>query len=181
MQHTAHASHCACSTRCLQHTAPAAQNATGPLQHPPITEDAAKKFREVTDAYKLLSRGEDACKGYEELAAENEKVREALSRTMEMAQKLAASSSEPTPSDPKHTVMQVGAATWVGEVEGGRPHGSGDLILPNGVPCATPRLSPNPNPSPSPSPSSNQVRCTTASSRRVVLAVPACCTRRWAR
>ena len=186
MQHTARAAHCACITLRLQHTAPAAQNATGPLQHPPITEDAAKKFREVTDAYKLLSRGEDACKGYEELAAENEKVREALSRTMEMAQKLAAaSSSEPSPSDPKHTVMQVGAATWVGEVEGGRPHGSGDLILPNGVPCATPRLSPSPgpgpNPSPSPSPSSNQVRCTTASSRRVVLAVPACCTRRWAR
>ena len=104
---------------------------------PPITEDAAKKFREVTDAYKLLSRGEDACEGYVQLAAENERVREALSRAMEMAacfeQKLATPSSEPAPSDPKHTVMQVGAATWVGEVEGGRPHGSGDLILPNGT------------------------------------------------
>ena len=49
----------------------ATPSAPHPLQHPPITEDAAKKFREVTDAYKLLSRGEDACKGYEELSAEN--------------------------------------------------------------------------------------------------------------
>ena len=101
------------------------------------SENAARKFREVTDAYKLLSRGEDACKSYEELAAENERAREALSRAMELAarfeKKLATSSSEPSPSDPKHTVMQVGLATWVGEVEGGRPHGSGDLILPNGA------------------------------------------------
>ena len=99
-------------------------------------EDAANKFRDVTDAYKLLSRGEDACKGYEELAAENEKAREALSRAMDLAarfeQRLEASRSAP-PSDSKQTVMQVGAATWVGEVEGGRPHGSGDLILPNGA------------------------------------------------
>jgi hypothetical protein len=133
----------------LQHSAPPAGNATDPLQHPLTAEDAAKKFREVTDAYKLLSRGEDACKGYEELAAENEMVREALSRAMEMAarfeEKLAASSSEPSPSDPKHTVMQVGAATWVGEPEGGRPHGSGDLILPNG---AVHHTSPSPTPSP---------------------------------
>ena len=49
----------------------ATPSAPHPLQHPAITEDAAKKFREVTDAYKLLSRGEDACKGYEELSAEN--------------------------------------------------------------------------------------------------------------
>ena len=32
----------------------------------------------------------------------------------------------------KRVVMKLGDAMWAGGVEGGRPHGTGDLILPNG-------------------------------------------------
>lgn len=95
-------------------------------------EEAAQRFREATEAYKMLARADDACKSYEELCADNELVRQALSSATELNARLNTQPSPPSATD-ANKVLKVGAATWVGVVEGGRPHGLGDLMLPNGA------------------------------------------------
>ena len=82
------------------------------------------------DAFKCLgaATGEDEHKSYEALCAEMDDVRKALQRAMDLANR------HETPQQPgaKETILKIGGATWVGEVQSGRPHGIGDLILPNG-------------------------------------------------
>ena len=97
----------------------------------PDNPDAARLFREAADAYKVLANADIEIKSYEQLAADNDDARTALQRAMDIASRRAAAPAEV--SDAKEKVMKVGAATWVGEVEAGRPHGTGDLILPNGA------------------------------------------------
>lgn len=91
---------------------------------------AAARFREAMDAFKCLgaATGEDEHKSYEALCAEMDDARKALQRAMDLAKR------HETPQQPgaKEKILKIGGATWVGEVESGRPHGIGDLILPNG-------------------------------------------------
>eukprot|EP00966_Prymnesium_polylepis_P324759 7380783-Prymnesium_polylepis.1 len=57
-----------------------------------------------------------------------DEAREALLRVMALASR---SSGEDANNTGK--VLRMGGSTWVGEVDSGRPHGSGSLILANGA------------------------------------------------
>jgi hypothetical protein len=95
---------------------------------------AAQKFREATDAYKLLSTkdGFDCSRSYEQLSADNDDARVALARAMELNKKLMQDGPVTTSTNRSERLLKIGESTWVGAVEAGRPHGDGDLILPNG-------------------------------------------------
>ena len=92
----------------------------------PNDADAAARFREVAEAYKVLSHSEIAYKSYDALASEMDDVRSALTRATELAAQMAVGASG------VGSVLRMGGATWIGEVDKGRPQGVGDLILPNG-------------------------------------------------
>ena len=97
---------------------------------------AAQKFRDATNAYKRLSTkdGFDCTRSYEQLSADNDDARHALARAMELNQKLMQDGATATTSMNRSNgqLLKIGESTWVGAVEAGRPHGDGDLILPNG-------------------------------------------------
>ena len=98
----------------------------------PDDPEAACRFREAAEAYQVLTRGEAPhCKSYDELAKDHSAAHEALQRAMDLAARAALPKAD-TGANATEKVMKVGGATWVGEVDAGRPHGSGDLILPNG-------------------------------------------------
>lgn len=95
----------------------------------PGDPSAAVRFRDATDAYKALAHGEVAYKSYEELCAEMDDVRTALQQAMDMSSRGAPVNAA---TAAKEKVLKIGTATWIGEVSEGRPHGTGDLMLPNG-------------------------------------------------
>ena len=107
-----------------------------PDKHPDDV-DAAARFRLVTDAYKALAAGEVAYKSHAELCAEMEETRQALMRAMELNSRLdqggPAEGGGGAVGSSNERLLKIGAATWIGEVSGGRPHGQGDLLLPNGA------------------------------------------------
>jgi len=120
--------------------------ATHPDKHPE-DKQAEARFRAVTDAYKILSETVVMYKSYEQLSAEMDDTRCALQRAIAMAQKRKTAGPEtPSPEmqapseigcetrDAHHReeLLMIGDATWIGGVSNGRPHGHGDLILPNG-------------------------------------------------
>lgn len=96
----------------------------------PGDESSARKFQQATDAFQLLSNQTLGYKSFDELAADMDDVREGLERAVDLSVRRGANDTEGTVSQVK--VMKVGPALWVGEVNSGRPHGEGDLILPNG-------------------------------------------------
>lgn len=105
--------------------------------HPDKNPDdaaAAARFREVTDAYRCLATGTVEIKSYEELCAEMDDTRAALLRAMEIAKRQTDGHAKPAAGGDgaKDKILRMGAVTWIGEVEGGRPDGVGDLILANG-------------------------------------------------
>ena len=98
----------------------------------PGDQDAAARFRDVTNAYKRLSLTEVAYKSHDELCAEMDDVRAALIRATELASRVSIDDYGQIAKDVRQ-MLKIGSTTWMGEVSEGRPQGSGDLILPNGA------------------------------------------------
>jgi DnaJ-class molecular chaperone len=100
----------------------------------PDDSEAAKRFLAAKEAYQSLANGKEAgYKSYDEIAKDHAETAEAFYRVQELAAKLSFSSGgDASACPPKQSFMQLGECVYVGDVEGGRPHGVGDLILANG-------------------------------------------------
>jgi hypothetical protein len=98
----------------------------------PGDAQAAGRFREVCDAYKTLSSGDVEIKSYEELCAEMDDVRCALLRAQEIAAGHHPAAGDTDSCAQRGKMLKIGGASWVGDISNGRPHGIGDLVLPNG-------------------------------------------------
>ena len=104
------------------------------LSHPdknPGDESASQRFRDANQAFKTLLRQDADVRSYEQMAADMEDARTALIAAMSRASVARDQPGGVTASH--HKVMELGPRIlWVGEVDTGRPHGEGDLILANG-------------------------------------------------